>query len=883
MTASGFYHCSVKSVGRANGRCIVAAAAYRSGEQLVDERTGEIADYRARGGVLDSFIIAPDNAPAWTHDRARLWNGGEAAEHRANGRLATELELALPHELTAAQRKELVSPFIQEIVEKYGVAADVAIHEPGEGRDHRNIHAHVLVTNRRLDENGFVEKAAGQRKDIGLSGFAMGGDAVTEIRKDWEQRVNLAYERAGLDIEVDCRSHKERGIEQEPTRHMGPEASAMERRGVVTELGDANREIMTRNEALRERAQLEIEAVKVAAELAAAKMLAEMEAAYASTKGRRDDIRSDLEALARTAELEQRRAATGRYDDIRPDGGAEIDLAAEQAMQEARRAAAGRTDDIRPDPAMQADQTMQQAWAAAKGRVDDVRAPIFDRDAAERMADEKIVEAAIAAAQEARQQRKEARTVGTDAPTAHGSYAPLQTEEPAHEAKPEPALGKTAGDIRIAFSLSRSASELQEGLAAHGISLALTSAEEARQSERTAAFAKEVGSFARMLREGEIVAINGAGHVYRLDERITGQTRNEIEGRLTGINRSELLDIADTKEAMQEASRAAWIDQQRAAQERERLPSQIESRIAECGRQARLDVTFADSADRLAGQLKPEDEQRIRTARIYEAFAARLDEAGIAIARVTEADITAIAALREQEGFDRASGQAHRPRHFAADLVAGDMAAVTRSGDVYRISPEKIGDAKQHLSAELPGVIETRARFEIEREQKAELYAERRADNFTAQQNFAAERESQAQHAETVRDVRQFNQDVGEAVDTGFKATGGFLRGLARGVEKFLESLSDFLAPPPPPTRDQAERMARSAEEKQQAHAHQEAQAERDTGQYWLIEEARRRVAEQEREDAARAKTAAERFGTPRAQEWDNERDQGRGGYERER
>ena len=95
MTALGFYHCSVKSVGRAKGRSVVAAAAYRSGERLDDEITGQTFDYRARGGVVESFILAPDHAPAWAHDRERLWNEAERAEGRANGRLATEIETRL--------------------------------------------------------------------------------------------------------------------------------------------------------------------------------------------------------------------------------------------------------------------------------------------------------------------------------------------------------------------------------------------------------------------------------------------------------------------------------------------------------------------------------------------------------------------------------------------------------------------------------------------------------------------------------------------------------------------------------------------------------------------------------------------------------------------
>lgn len=851
MSATGFYHCSVKSVGRSNGRSIVAAAAYRAGEQLMDERTGQIADYRARGGVLDSFIVTPADAPAWTQARTWLWNGAEAAEHRANGRLATELELALPHELTAAQRKELLSDFVLKVVEKYGVAADVAIHAPGKEGDHRNIHAHVLITNRKLDENGFVEKAEGQRKDIGLSGFAMGSEAVTEIRQAWEQHVNLAYERAGLDIEVDHRSHKDRGIAQEPTIHMGPEATAMERRGIATELGDANREIMTSNAVLRAQAQLEIEVVKAEAELAAAKMLAEME--------RRDRQGADYAA------------AKGRRDEIFPDRSAE--------------------------------QTMQEAWTAAKGRVDDVRAPVFDRDAASRDADEKIIDAAIAADQEARaaaRGRKDDIRGPQDMPTARGPYADLpQPDYASAKGRTDdiaPELGKTAGAIRMSWSLSNSASELQEGLAAHGISLALTSAEEAQQSQRAAAFAKEVGNFARVLREGEIVAVDGAGHVYRLDERNTGDSRPEIEGRLAGIDRAELLNIADTKEVMREASRAAWVEQQRIAQEQARPASWIESRIAEIANQARIggadayidsEGKLAGRADVLADRFKPADEQQIHALRVYggTAFETRLDAAEIAIARVTEADIKALAALRQDESMARVAAEtnieSHKPHHFAADLVAGDIAAVTRDGDVYRINPDKTGDAKQHLAGDLPSVVEARAYLEQEREQISALWDSRRAEAATTRQDFAAAREFDQQAAQAMQEARAADREIGEAVHTGERASSGLSGSVARAVENFLGSLFDTIFPPPPPTRDQAERAERVAEERhtEQTTAADRAQMQAD---YDRLAEAQRTkdIASFLQVDPV-APTSAELYGTPKPRtqeqrEKEQERDYGR-------
>ena len=162
MSADGFFHCSVKSVGRSNGRSIVAAAAYRSGTRIEDERTGEVFDFRARGGVLDSFIIAPANAPSWAADRGRLWNGAESAETRANGRLATEVELGLPYELSSRMRKALVTEFARTIAEKHGVAVDVALHKPsGKGIDHKNYHAHVVVNSSHAGRGWFCREGQG--------------------------------------------------------------------------------------------------------------------------------------------------------------------------------------------------------------------------------------------------------------------------------------------------------------------------------------------------------------------------------------------------------------------------------------------------------------------------------------------------------------------------------------------------------------------------------------------------------------------------------------------------------------------------------------------------------------------------------------------------
>lgn len=281
MSAEGFFHCSVKSVGRAAGRSAVAAAAYRAAEVLHDERTGLTHHYGERSGVVTSFIVAPDNAPAWAQDRERLWNAAEVATAAKNGRIATELELALPHELDAAQRLDLARRFAVFVKDKYGVAVDTAIHAPGKGGDSRNHHAHMMLTHRELGADGFGEicnrriierKVKGERKAVEVSGLTNSAD-VQEIRKEWAAHLNAAYERAGLDIRADHRSHQDRGLTAEPTKHLGPSASAMERRGEATDRGDVNRGINARN---ADRARIEEQRLSLQA--AIAEMVAEREA-----------------------------------------------------------------------------------------------------------------------------------------------------------------------------------------------------------------------------------------------------------------------------------------------------------------------------------------------------------------------------------------------------------------------------------------------------------------------------------------------------------------------------------------------------------------------------------------------------------------------------
>lgn len=235
------YHCQIKPISRASGKTSVAASAYRAGEKLT-EKDGKAHDYSKRSGVEYTALVLPAGVEM---TREELWQAAEAAEKRKDSRTAREVEIALPAELTQEQRRELATDFAKSIVEKYGVAADVAIHEPSRKGDQRNHHAHILLTTRIVSSAGFEAKSDLELKDKDLraQGKPSGREQIEALRADWAAMCNSALERAGHNERVSEKSLAEQGIDREATVHLGPSATAMERRGEQTDLGDINREI----------------------------------------------------------------------------------------------------------------------------------------------------------------------------------------------------------------------------------------------------------------------------------------------------------------------------------------------------------------------------------------------------------------------------------------------------------------------------------------------------------------------------------------------------------------------------------------------------------------------------------------------------------------
>ena len=228
------YHLNTHTIGRAAGHSAVAAAAYRSASKLVDERTGEVFDFTRKGGVMSAEIVTPAGVPV--PERAALWNAAEAAEKRKDARVAREWRAALPHELNEADRRELATRMGQAIADRYGVAVDVCIHAPDREGDERNFHVHMLATTRTIGADGtlgakaVIELANKDRQKAGIPGTSQGD--ITDIRREWAELTNEALERAGISARVDHRSYADQGIELTPTRHIGTDAVAMQRRGL---------------------------------------------------------------------------------------------------------------------------------------------------------------------------------------------------------------------------------------------------------------------------------------------------------------------------------------------------------------------------------------------------------------------------------------------------------------------------------------------------------------------------------------------------------------------------------------------------------------------------------------------------------------------------
>ena len=305
------YHLEAKVVSRGAGRSAVAASAYLSCSRLYNDYDGIQHDYTKKQGLVWQQVFLPEYAPQEWKDREQLWNAVEEVETAKDSRLAREFVVALPIELNRGEQIDLLQEFIREQFVSDGMCADAAIHDT----DGHNLHAHILLTVRPLDEQGHwqykTEKeylcvkdgeergfTAAEFKAVQADGWekqypykvskkkvymipsaaeAQGlvradkhpkstrygrqnpiserwnsEEQLVLWRKAWADVTNRYLERSGHDARIDHRSHAERGLSEQPTIHEGVAARAMEKKGLISDRCELNRQIKADNALLRD-------------------------------------------------------------------------------------------------------------------------------------------------------------------------------------------------------------------------------------------------------------------------------------------------------------------------------------------------------------------------------------------------------------------------------------------------------------------------------------------------------------------------------------------------------------------------------------------------------------------------------------------------------
>lgn len=239
-------------IKRSGGRSSVAAAAYRSGEKLHDQRQDITHDYRNRGGVEHCEILVPDRAPVWVQgiDRQALWNAVEAGEKRKDAQTARELRLMIPRELSVHERIATVRDYVTRCFVAKGMIADICWHDKIGSDGLPQPHAHVMLTMRPLTADGFGPKSRhdwvacpqGRTHEDGRPVMVASNkdswncpDYYERCREEWENTANEALARAGSAARIDRRSLLERGLSRLPEPALRLAFHLKELRGVLKE------------------------------------------------------------------------------------------------------------------------------------------------------------------------------------------------------------------------------------------------------------------------------------------------------------------------------------------------------------------------------------------------------------------------------------------------------------------------------------------------------------------------------------------------------------------------------------------------------------------------------------------------------------------------
>lgn len=222
------YHLHCDIIGRGGGRSAVAAAAYRSCSKIYDETTGEEFDFTRKEKALHTEMLFPDNHPSFVYDRSEFWNEVQKKESRINSRFCRSFDIALPSELDLSDNIEIIKRWIKNNYTSRGLVADLCIHSEHKdkktGQGNKNIHAHILVSTRAVDSNGWTDKD----REVNSTNY------LKTVRKSWADICNLKFTELGIEERIDERTLQEQGIDREPQQHLGAVVTAMQRKGKKT-------------------------------------------------------------------------------------------------------------------------------------------------------------------------------------------------------------------------------------------------------------------------------------------------------------------------------------------------------------------------------------------------------------------------------------------------------------------------------------------------------------------------------------------------------------------------------------------------------------------------------------------------------------------------
>lgn len=231
------YHFSVKVISRASGASALASAAYRSASRLHDQRFDRHHDFTNKAGVIHSEVMLPDIAPAQFSDREQLWNAVESAELRKDAQLAREIEFALPRELNQTEGIRLAREFVRSEFVTRGMIADLNVHWDVGADGSPKPHAHVMLTMREVDDDGFGQKVRGWNRT----------ELLQHWREAWGEHVNRRLAELDIDWAVDHRSLHDQGIDLEPQHKIGAAAGRRLGHGLEAERLEEHCDIARRN------------------------------------------------------------------------------------------------------------------------------------------------------------------------------------------------------------------------------------------------------------------------------------------------------------------------------------------------------------------------------------------------------------------------------------------------------------------------------------------------------------------------------------------------------------------------------------------------------------------------------------------------------------